>query len=613
MKKRTSKLSLEKLVALPFQILAASSPDGQRIAFVSNISGQRELHVIDINTREIVQLTKGEYRTTSMYKHNWTADGKSLIFPEDPTHGKEKFDLYKITYPDGEVTKLTDSSEILDAEGKQSPVSDTIAFLSDRSGSWQIHTMEGDGSNIRQLTREAGNVMLVLSDFYWSPQGEEIVYTKTAADSFQCYDVWMVRLDGTNERKIISLEGGTQEILNHFSKDGSMILFTSDNSGTKQVGVYYTKSEEIKWISATEFPEEGVCITDDGREVIVIRHVDAEEKLVVYDITTGEDSLLKLPPGIASSKHTILDGRHLLVEHQNSTNRSRYLMYSLDDHTNEEILPAHYGKFNSEDFHSDEYISYPSEGVTIHALLYKPNDLQPGEKLPALIIPHGGPTLHYSRGFKDTAQVLVDRGYVCLLPNVRGSTGYGAEFRDACLMDWGGKDVEDLANGVKYLKDQDYVDETRIGIYGASYGGYLTYMAMTKKPELWKTGVAVKGFTDLKVMYDQSKAMFPPLAMYMEGQMGKPTEENLPLWEDRSPANFANKITAKLQIIHAVNDPRCPFKQAEIFRDRLVQAGRKEGEDFEFKILKDRGHFSDSIEQRLEYYEYLLDFFERNL
>ncbi|MGY5873602.1 MAG: hypothetical protein RTV72_15240, partial [Candidatus Thorarchaeota archaeon] len=329
MEKRTSLLSLEKLVALPFQTLATPSPDGQRIAFVSNMSGQRELHVIDINTREIVQLTKGEYRTTSMYKFNWTADGKSLIFPEDPTSGKEKFDLYKITYPDGKVTQLTDSPENLDAEGKQSPVSDTIAFLSDRSGSWQIHTMEGDGSNIRQLTKEAGNVLLFFSDFYWSPQGEEIVFTKTAVDSFQCYDVWVARLDGTNERKIISLAGGTQEILNYFSKDGSMILFTSDNSGTKQVGVYHTQSEEIKWISTTESPEEGVCITNDGKEAIVIRYVDAEEKLVVYDITTGEDSALKLPSGIASSKHTIIDGRHLLVEHQNSTNRSRYLMYNL--------------------------------------------------------------------------------------------------------------------------------------------------------------------------------------------------------------------------------------------------------------------------------------------
>jgi dipeptidyl aminopeptidase/acylaminoacyl peptidase len=200
-----------------------------------------------------------------------------------------------------------------------------------------------------------------------------------------------------------------------------------------------------------------------------------------------------------------------------------------------------------------------------------------------------------------------------LLPNVRGSTGYGKEFRDACLMDWGGKDLDDIEKGVEYLKSLDFVDPTRIGIYGASYGGYLTYMAMTKKPELWKAGAAVNGITHLKGMHEQSLKNYPLLTVYLEGQMGKPTDENLPLWEDRSPVNFAHKMVAKLQIIHAVNDPLCGIKQAEVFRDKLLEHGRKEGEDFEYVILKDQGHFTDSIEQRIEYFEHLLDFFERNL
>ncbi len=427
------------------------------------------------------------------------------------------------------------------------------------------------------------------------------------------YDIWTARVDGTEERKIISMEGGSQEIVNHLSRDGSMLLFTSDYSGTKQVGVYFMGSEDIKWISASGFPEEGVCITDDGKQVVVIRHVDAEQKLVLYDLATGEGFLLKIPPGVASAGKNLVDGQYLLVSHQDSTHRTRYLLYDLDNHSHEEILPALYGEFSSEDFHPEEYISYPSTDDTIiHAILYKPKDAQPREKLPCLVIPHGGPTIHYIRGFKDTAQVLVDRGYVCLLPNVRGSTGYGAEFRDACLMDWGGKDLDDLEYGVKYLKGLDFVDPTRIGIYGASYGGYLAYMAMTKKPHLWKSGAAVSGITDLVGMYEQCMTTFPPVSVYMVGQMGNPPD-NKELWADRSPVNFADKMTAKLLIIHAVNDPRCGIKQAEVFRERLLEHGSKEGEDFEYKVLEDRGHFSDSIEQRIEYYEYLLDFFERSL
>ncbi|MFW9794839.1 MAG: alpha/beta fold hydrolase [Candidatus Thorarchaeota archaeon] len=615
--KKTGKLSLERLVSLPVQKMARSSPDGKKIAFVSNTSGQDEIHVIDLETKEIIQLTKGEYSASSVYWYNWTADGKSLIYSRDPAQGKEKYDLYKISYPKGVGQQLTDSPENQDFEGKQSPDGTTIAFISDRAGMFQIFAMNEDGSDIRQVTKEGGIVLpewtLGLAGHYWSPDGKYIVYTKTAADNFQCYDVWSVQYDGTDERNIISLGEGSQEIVNHMSKDGSMILFTSDSTGTKQVGIYYRESEKIKWISTTNYPEEGVCFSDDGKEIIVIRHFDAQQKIVLYDVATQKDTMLDLPPGIASSAHTVRNGRYLPIEHEDSVNRTRHLLYNLDNHSYEEIIPAQYQEYSPEEFHPDEYVSYPStDGVTIHAILYRPMDIQSGEKLPVVVIPHGGPTLHYSRGFYNTVQVLVDRGYVCLLPNVRGSTGYGTEFRDACLHDWGGRDLEDIVNGVRYLKSLDYIDETRIGIYGASYGGYLTYMAMTKKPELWKVGVAVNGFTHLKEFYDDSKTIFPAFAVFLEGQMGKP-DENLSLWEDRSPANFAENVVGKLQIIHAVNDPRCPLKQAEIFRDRLIEHGRKEGEDFEFKLLEDRGHFADATAQKLEYYQYLLEFLEKNL
>jgi dipeptidyl aminopeptidase/acylaminoacyl peptidase len=96
--------------------------------------------------------------------------------------------------------------------------------------------------------------------------------------------------------------------------------------------------------------------------------------------------------------------------------------------------------------------------------------------------------------------------------------------------------------------------------------------------------------------------------------MGKPeTQEVLDLWEDRSAVNFVENMTAKLQIIHAENDPRCPIEQAEIFKDRLLEAGKKQGEDFEYIVLTDEGHGSMDIEQRTRMFKYLVEYFERTL
>lgn len=112
MKKRTSKFSLEKLFALPFQVMAKPSPDGQRIAFVSNMSGQGELHMIDIRSRKVEQITNGEYGSNFVFEHYWSPDSSSLIFPRDPTSGKEKWNLYKINCNDGKVTQLDRKSVV---------------------------------------------------------------------------------------------------------------------------------------------------------------------------------------------------------------------------------------------------------------------------------------------------------------------------------------------------------------------------------------------------------------------------------------------------------------------------------------------------------------------
>src|SRR5206468_205761 len=97
-----------------------------------------------------------------------------------------------------------------------------------------------------------------------------------------------------------------------------------------------------------------------------------------------------------------------------------------------------------------------------------PREIPAGAQLPALVIVHGGPTGQWFRGFDAYAQFLIDRGYVIIEPNVRGSTGYGVQFRDMALKDWGGADLEDVAHAAGYLKSLPYVDPSRVGVYGGS-------------------------------------------------------------------------------------------------------------------------------------------------
>ncbi len=314
--------------------------------------------------------------------------------------------------------------------------------------------------------------------------------------------------------------------------------------------------------------------------------------------------------GVASGPKLVLDDSALLISHTSTTSRPELMLYEIESGQKRTILPAEYGSIDPQIFSPERYVSYKSfDGLAIAALLYFPQDRPPGERLPAIVIVHGGPTWQFFRGFDPFAQFLVDRGFVVLEPNIRGSTGYGVKFRDMNLYDWGGGDLEDVAAGAEYLRSLPFVDSQRIGIFGGSYGGYMTFMQAVKKPQLWRAAVAWVGITDLHKMYQSSMEHFK---YYLRWQMGDP-EENAALWKERSAINYAGNLQAKLLIVHGANDPLCPVEQARIFRDKLLELGCKEGDDFEYHEFADEGHGYTDIAQKIRAYRLLADFMERRL
>lgn len=195
-------------------------------------------------------------------------------------------------------------------------------------------------------------------------------------------------------------------------------------------------------------------------------------------------------------------------------------------------------------------------------------------------------------------------------PNIRGSTGYGVEWRDLNLKDWGGGDLEDVVAGARYLRALPFVDPDRIGIFGGSFGGFMTYMAVTKKPEVFKAGVAWVGITDLHKLYEED---MEHSRYYFRSQMGDPVKDYV-LWRDRSAIEFAHQLKAPILIVHGVNDPRCPISQARIFRDKLLQLGKQEGQDFEYHEFADEGHGpGGDIQGKIRTFKLLADFLERRL
>ena len=137
----------------------------------------------------------------------------------------------------------------------------------------------------------------------------------------------------------------------------------------------------------------------------------------------------------------------------------------------------------------------------------------------------------------------------------------------------------------------------------------MTFIGTVKRPELWKAGVAWIGISDLHRLYEKSMEHFKYI---LRQQMGDPVAD-VELWRDRSAIHFMDELRAKLLIMHGVNDPRCPIEQARIVRDRLLELGRIEGEDFEYIEFTGVGHASSDIGEKVASYRIIADFLERSL
>jgi dipeptidyl aminopeptidase/acylaminoacyl peptidase len=227
-----------------------------------------------------------------------------------------------------------------------------------------------------------------------------------------------------------------------------------------------------------------------------------------------------------------------------------------------------------------------SDGLVIPAYLILPKDV-PAKNLPAIIVPHGGPEARYRWGYDGLAQFLANRGYAVLLPNFRGSTGYGKKFLDAGNLEWGRKMQDDVTWGVKSLIARGTADPKRVGIMGGSYGGYATLAGVAFTPDLYAAAVDEWGPSNLFTLQASMPPYWEAARKVIQARMGDPgTPEGKAMLIARSPIHAANKIRTPLLIAQGANDPRVTRRESE----EIVIALRDRGFPVEYYLAPDEGH-----------------------
>ncbi|MFZ3355370.1 MAG: S9 family peptidase [Thermoplasmata archaeon] len=597
---------------LPLLLFPKLSWRRDRVAYYWDGTGRLELYDRSIDRDDVHQVSHGEVPRSLRWHPTWDRTDRSLVFNRDEG-GNERFDLFRIERETGEVHQLTerpaDSYPI-----EFSPDNRWILMLSNMAGKggraqlnlWRV---PAEGGAPEQLTDYSAAVAFGgPGTVTWSPDGRQITYGANETDDPRNKDVFVCGADGADARRVYRGRVGSREAPAAWHPDGRRIAISSDETGHYRTGLLDLAKESVEWYGDGRRDETPIEFSPDGRFLLTQVSEGVEVYPRIYSLASRRASTVETRGGFVFDPEFAPEGRSVLTWFMSPIRRGEYVRLRTNAPP-ETILPAEYRGVNRKAFVNPRTVRYRSfDGRRIEALLYVPKSA-PRARLPALIEIHGGPTAQFFRDFSADTQYMVNRGFVVLQPNIRGSTGYGTEFQDLNRNDWGGGDLQDVLAGARYLTGLSMVDPDRLGIWGGSYGGFMAYLATVKEPGLWRAACAWVGITDLELLNRESREHY---RYYLREQMGDP-EKNRELWRDRSAIHFADRLRAKLLMIHGTNDPRCPLDQASRFRDRLLELGRRPGEDFEYVELGEEGHGSADREQRVRSLRTLTEFFEKTL
>lgn len=266
-------------------------------------------------------------------------------------------------------------------------------------------------------------------------------------------------------------------------------------------------------------------------------------------------------------------------------------------------------------FVEPEYVHYPGpDGQQVPGWLFVPKGLDRSRRHPAIVWIHGDGVnqgydgWHVQRNYAvyySFHQYLLEQGYVVFAPDYRGSIGYGRAWRQGVYMDVGGKDAKDAWMAANYLKTLGYVDMDRVGVWGLSYGGFFTLIAMTDQPTLYRAGVDVAGVVDYAMYYED-----PYHGGWTASRIGTP-EQNPAVYQQASPLSHVDRLARPLLILHGTADVNVPYLHSVRLVDELMKKGKSPL--FEFMAYPGEFHYFTRAHVLADAWRRVDDFFARHL
>ena len=585
----------------------AWSPDGKQVVLTTNLTGRLNLWKLSASGSWPLQLVQSNER---QFGGTWSPDGKWIAFQQD-YGGNELWDIWAVPADGGAAVNLTNTPDRREEEPRWSPDGHSLAInIKPKDGSsYDVAILDWATRKVRQVTHETASDR-TWGNAAWSPDGKTL-YAVRADVGFTDSDIYALDVASGRATNLTAHEGKNTYVAAALSPDGKTLLVTSNaKNGGHNVALLDIVTRKLSWATDTLWEANAGTFAPDGKSFTYLLNADGLVDVYLVDLPTlkahkldvggGVNSLPDLPSAFSPG------GERLLISHESSVQPRDLYVYDLRAGRGESLTRSAIASLSSAAMPPAQLVHYKSfDGKVISALLWVPYNLKRDGTNPAIVLPHGGPTGQWRDTWDPDRAALVSNGYICIAPNVRGSTGYGIDFQRANYQDLGGGDLQDEVYATKFLEATGYISTKKIGITGGSYGGYMTLMAIGKTPDVWAAAVELFGIINWKTMLQHSD---PLLQQYERSLLGDPVKD-LAIYERDSPLAFIHDVKAPLLVLQGDNDPRVPKEEAV----QVVELLKKDGKTVEAHYYPEEGHGFAKRENRIDAIRRTLEWFDKYL
>ncbi|WP_233238713.1 S9 family peptidase [Bordetella sp. LUAb4] len=541
------------------------------ILYSKDCGGRENFHVLAVNvsTGKVLDLTPGETEEGKEQEHGKVKATVVNYLAGDPDHilvrhnGRDSsvFDIYRINVHTGAAAVVAKNP------------GNISTWRTDHAGKLRV-ALASDGLNTTVLYRddENGDFRPIITTDY-----------KTSVNpclfDFDNKRIYAISNRGRDVKALVRIDPT--------KPDAEEVIF---NPRTADVAVIdYSPHRQVLTSAGYE--------TDTRRR----KFFDSQSEAL-------HGKLRGLLPGheILLQSHTRDEGKFIVATYNDRTQGARYL-YDVNTgelHPLAVINPAlpesHMAPMQPIRFQA-------RDGLVLHGYLTLPLG-RATRNLPAIVMVHGGPRRRDSWGFNDEVQFFANRGYAVLQINFRGSIGYGRKFEEAGYREWGRAMQNDVIDGTRWLIEEGIADPKRIGVYGASYGGYVALAAAAFTPELYAAHVSYCGVSDVSTLLHSIPDHWKQELEKMYERIGHPVKDKAFL-EAISPFLHAHRIKRPVFIAQGANDPRVPIGQS----GQIVAALRANSVEVDYLVKENEGHTFRNQENAIEFYEHTMEFFARHL